>query len=52
MPAITELDYIELIDFTGRQWHAGKRGIIEARKPRALTNAMRLVISSSNRELQ
>jgi REP element-mobilizing transposase RayT len=37
MPAITELDYIELVDFTGRQWHAGKKGIIEASQPRALT---------------
>jgi hypothetical protein len=37
MPAITELDYIELVDFTGRQWHAGKKGIIEASEPRALT---------------
>jgi REP element-mobilizing transposase RayT len=37
MPAITEADYIELVDFTGRQWHAGKNGIIEASEPRALT---------------
>jgi hypothetical protein len=37
MPAITEADYIELVDFTGRQWHAGKKGIIEANEPRALT---------------
>jgi REP element-mobilizing transposase RayT len=37
MPAITELDYIELVDFTGRQWHGGKKGIIEASEPRALT---------------
>jgi hypothetical protein len=25
IPAITESDYIELVDFTGRQWHAGKK---------------------------
>lgn len=37
MLAITEADYIELVDFTGRQWHAGKKGIIEASEPRALT---------------
>jgi REP element-mobilizing transposase RayT len=37
MPAITEADYIELVDFTGRQWHAGKKGRIEASEPRALT---------------
>jgi hypothetical protein len=37
MPAITELDYIELVDFAGRQWHAGEKGIIDAREPRALT---------------
>jgi hypothetical protein len=37
MPAITELDYIELVDFTGRQWHAGKKGRIAASEPRALT---------------
>jgi hypothetical protein len=37
MPAITELDYIELVDFTGRQWHVGKKGIIKSSEPRALT---------------
>jgi hypothetical protein len=37
MPAITEADYIELVDFTGRQWHAGEKGIIEPSEPRALT---------------
>jgi hypothetical protein len=36
MPAITQADYIDLVDFTGRQWHAGKKGIIEASEPRAL----------------
>jgi hypothetical protein len=35
MPAITEADYIELVDFTGRQWHVGKKGIIEPSEPRA-----------------
>jgi hypothetical protein len=37
MPAITEADYIELVDFTGRQLHGGKKGKIEATEPRALT---------------
>jgi hypothetical protein len=37
MPAITEAVDIELVDFTGRQWHGGKRGKIEAGEPRALT---------------
>ena len=37
MPAITEADYIELVDFTGRQLHAGKRGKIAANEPKALT---------------
>jgi hypothetical protein len=37
MPAITEADYIELVDFTGRQWHVGKKGIIEAGEPKSLT---------------
>jgi REP element-mobilizing transposase RayT len=37
MPAITEADYIELVDFTGRQWHAGKKGRIEENEPRAIT---------------
>jgi hypothetical protein len=36
MPAITEADYIELVDFTSRQWHVGKKGIIEPSEPRAL----------------
>jgi hypothetical protein len=37
MPNITESDYIELVDLTGRDWHAGKRGKIDAREPKALT---------------
>jgi REP element-mobilizing transposase RayT len=37
MPNITEADYIELVDLTGRDWHAGKRGKIDAREPKALT---------------
>ena len=34
---ISEADYIELVDFTGREWHAGKRGQIAASEPKALT---------------
>ena len=37
VPNLTEGDYIELVDFTGREWHAGKRGKIEASEPKALT---------------
>jgi hypothetical protein len=31
------VNYIELVDFTGREWHAGKRGRIESTEPKALT---------------
>jgi hypothetical protein len=34
---ITEADYIELVDFTGREMRPGKRGKIAASEPRALT---------------
>ncbi len=34
---ITEADYIELVDFTGREMHPGKCGKISASEPRALT---------------
>jgi hypothetical protein len=34
---VTEADYIELVDFTGREMHPGKRGKIATREPRALT---------------
>ena len=37
LPGISEADYIELVDFTGREWHAGKRGKIDATEPKALT---------------
>jgi hypothetical protein len=37
VPHLTEGDYLELVDFTGRHWHAGKRGKIEACEPKALT---------------
>ena len=37
LPDISAADYIELVDFTGREWHAGKRGKIAASKPQALT---------------
>jgi hypothetical protein len=37
-PTITEADYIELVDFTGRQWHAGKMGKIDAKEPNGRTN--------------
>jgi len=37
MPNITAADYIELVDFTGRELHPGKRGRILASEPKALT---------------
>ncbi len=37
VPNLTEADYIELVDFTGREWHAGKCGKIAASEPKALT---------------
>ena len=37
MPLISEADYIELVDFTGRELHPGKRGKIAAHEPKALT---------------
>ena len=36
LPTLTEADYIDLVDFTGREWHSGKRGRIEAAEPKAL----------------
>ncbi len=35
-PEISERQYLELIDWTGRQWHPGKRGVISASEPSAL----------------
>ena len=37
LPGISVADYIELVDFTGRELHPGKRGKIEASKPKTLT---------------
>ena len=37
LPSISVADYIELVDFTGRELHPGKRGKIEASEPKALT---------------
>ena len=35
--SISAADYIELVDFTGRELQPGKRGKIEASEPKALT---------------
>ncbi|MGH8676926.1 MAG: hypothetical protein ACREUQ_01075 [Burkholderiales bacterium] len=35
-PNLTNAEYIELVDWTGRQWHEGKRGVIAATEPPAL----------------
>ena len=37
LPSISVADYIELVDFTGRELHPGKRGRIEASEPKALS---------------
>ena len=37
LPDISAADYIELVDFTGRELHPGKRGKIEVSEPKALT---------------
>ena len=37
VPSISEADYIELVDFTGRELHPGKHGKIDASEPKALT---------------
>ncbi len=36
VPTLTAAEYIDLVDFTGREMHAGKRGKIDATEPRAL----------------
>ena len=36
VPAMTEAEYIDLVDFTGRELHPGKRGVIKAEEPKAL----------------
>ena len=36
VPTLTAAEHIDLVDFTGREIHAGKRGKIEASEPRAL----------------
>ncbi len=37
VPNLTEGECIELVDFTGREWHSRKRGKIAASEPKALT---------------
>ena len=36
-PLLTNADYLELVDFTGRMIHPGKRGVIKETEPKALT---------------
>ena len=36
VPLMTEAEYIALVDFTGRELHPGKRGVIKADEPPAL----------------
>ncbi len=37
VPTLTNAEYIDLVDSTGREWHAGKRRKIESTEPNALT---------------
>ncbi len=37
LPGISQADYTELVDFTGRELHPGKHGKIDASEPKALT---------------
>ena len=39
VPTLTAAEYIDLVDFTGREIHVGKRGKIDASEPRALKNS-------------
>ncbi len=36
-PLLSNVDYLELVDFTGRMIHPGKRGAIKESEPKALT---------------
>ena len=36
VPPMSEAEYIDLVDFTGRELHPGKRGVIKADEPPAL----------------
>ena len=36
VPSMSEAEYIGLVDFTGRELHPGKRGVIKADEPSAL----------------
>ena len=36
VPPMTEAKYIDLVDFTGREWRPGLRGIVTANEPPAL----------------
>jgi hypothetical protein len=38
IPAITEAEYIELVDFTGRHWHAGKKAAFRSVSRKRLPN--------------
>jgi len=36
VPPMTQAEYIDLVDFTGRELHPGKRGVIKMDEPKAL----------------
>jgi len=37
MPLLTNADYLQLVDYSGRLIHPGKRGTIKKTEPKALT---------------
>jgi len=37
MPLLTNADYLQLVDYSGRLIHPGKRGAIKETEPKALT---------------
>ena len=38
LPTLTEGEYIDLVDYTGRQVYPGKRGVIRKANPKRSTN--------------
>ena len=36
VPPMTKAEYIDVVDFTGRELHPGKRAVIKADEPKAL----------------
>jgi|GEM_PF-4925899 len=49
LPTLTAGEYIDLVDYTGRQVHSGKRGMIEESEPKALDKLGIITEHSANR---